>query len=69
MYVDPVDREYLGHEHIVVTMNHTYEIDWLMAWIIAERYKVIGVSIDWLMAWIIAERYNVIGVSIDWLMA
>ena len=25
-------------------------IDWLMAWIIAERYNVIGVSIDWLMA-------------------
>lgn len=42
MYVDPVDREYLGHEHIVVTMNHRYEIDWLMAWIIAERYNVIG---------------------------
>lgn len=38
----PKDREHIGKEHIVVTMNHTYEIDWLMAWILAERYNIIG---------------------------
>lgn len=42
LYMHPDEREHIATEHIVVTMNHTYEIDWLMAWIIAERYDLIG---------------------------
>lgn len=42
IYIDPKDRVFAGKEHILVLMNHTYEIDWLMLWILAERYSVLG---------------------------
>lgn len=42
VYMDPEERKFAGKEHILVIMNHTYEIDWLMAWILAERFKVLG---------------------------
>lgn len=43
--MDPEERKYLGHEHIMVIMNHKYEIDWLMAWILSERMRMLGVRL------------------------
>ncbi|OWF45925.1 1-acyl-sn-glycerol-3-phosphate acyltransferase delta-like isoform X2 [Mizuhopecten yessoensis] len=42
LYIDQKDRLFAGKEHILVLMNHTYEIDWLMLWILSERYGVLG---------------------------
>lgn len=36
------DLRYLGKEHTIVLMNHKYDIDWLMAWILAERLQMLG---------------------------
>ena len=44
LYVDPEDRKQLGHEHCVAMFNHTYEIDWLVGWMMAERHGMFGVS-------------------------
>jgi hypothetical protein len=38
------DYKYIGHEHVIALMNHKYDIDWLMAWILSERFKMLGVS-------------------------
>lgn len=36
------DLARLGQEHTIVVMNHKYDIDWLMAWILAERLQMLG---------------------------
>ena len=33
----------VGKEHTIVLMNHKYDIDWMMAWILAERLSMLGV--------------------------
>ena len=38
------DFKYIGKEHTIVIMNHKYDIDWLMAWILAERLNMLGAS-------------------------
>ena len=38
------DIALLGKEHVLVLMNHKYDIDWLMTWILAERFQMLGVS-------------------------
>ena len=43
---DPDILKYVGREHTVVTMNHKYDIDWLMAWILAERRSMLGVCLS-----------------------
>ncbi len=40
------DYDMIGKEHVITTMNHKYDIDWLMAWILAERMQMLGVSSD-----------------------
>lgn len=42
LYIDPEDQKYLGHEHCVCIVNHTFQIDWLMAWMMAERHGMLG---------------------------
>jgi len=34
----------IGKEHVITLMNHKYDIDWLMAWILAERLQMLGVT-------------------------
>lgn len=34
-----------GKEHALIIMNHTYEVDWLMGWIIADRSQTLGVKL------------------------
>lgn len=40
----PEDYGLIGKEHNITIMNHKYDIDWLMAWILAERLEMLGVS-------------------------
>ncbi|KAL4233763.1 1-acyl-sn-glycerol-3-phosphate acyltransferase gamma [Mactra antiquata] len=42
LYISPEDQKMLGKEHSVCMVNHTYEIDWLMAWMMAERHGMLG---------------------------
>ena len=44
-YVDDMDIEkYVGKEHTLVLMNHKFDIEWLMAWILGERRSMVGVG-------------------------
>ncbi|KAA0190417.1 hypothetical protein HAZT_HAZT008713 [Hyalella azteca] len=42
VYTDPEDRKLWGREHSLIIMNHTYEVDWLMGWMVADRCGVLG---------------------------
>ena len=42
--------KYTGKEHVIVLMNHKYDIDWLMSWILAERLQMLGVSIIYIIS-------------------
>lgn len=33
-----------GKEHALIIMNHTFEVDWLMGWIVADRSQTLGVK-------------------------
>ncbi|XP_043213766.1 1-acyl-sn-glycerol-3-phosphate acyltransferase gamma-like isoform X1 [Amphibalanus amphitrite] len=41
-YVDPKDAQFFGKEHVLLVMNHTYEVDWLMGWLMADRCGTLG---------------------------
>jgi len=41
---DGEDVSKIGKEHAIIIMNHKYDIDWLMGWIMAERHGVLGSS-------------------------
>lgn len=44
-YIDKDDyKKYYGKEHGYCIMNHTYEIDWLIGWMLADRVHLLGVS-------------------------
>ncbi|KAF2884202.1 hypothetical protein ILUMI_21984 [Ignelater luminosus] len=43
LYIDKDDYDkYWGKEHAYCVMNHTYEIDWLLGWMIADRIHLLG---------------------------
>ena len=43
LYIDKKDFEkYYGKEHGYLLMNHSYEIDWLIGWVVCERLGVLG---------------------------
>lgn len=45
LYIDKIDFEkYYGKEHGYLLMNHTYEIDWLIGWVVCDRLRILGVS-------------------------
>ncbi|CAI9718225.1 1-acyl-sn-glycerol-3-phosphate acyltransferase delta isoform X1 [Octopus vulgaris] len=44
LYIEPSDLQYIGKEHALVIMNHKYDIDWLMGWILTERFGMLGGS-------------------------
>lgn len=39
-------EKYWGKEHAYCIMNHTYEIDWLIGWMICDKIHLLGVSND-----------------------
>ena len=43
-FEDIRDLKYIGRENTLAVMNHKYDIDWLMAWNMSERYGLLGVS-------------------------
>lgn len=45
LYMNKEDfHKYWGKEHAYCVMNHTYEIDWLIGWMICDRIHMLGVS-------------------------
>jgi len=45
VYIDKEDLEqYYGKEHGFLVMNHRYEVDWLMGWVLCDRVNILGVS-------------------------
>lgn len=40
---DEFDK-YFGKEHAYCVMNHTYEVDWIMGWMVTERLRMLGVG-------------------------
>lgn len=39
---EEVRKKYLGKEHVLLMMNHTYDIDWLIGWMLCEKAGVLG---------------------------
>ena len=37
------DLKYFGKEHVLAIMNHKYDIDWLMSWMVCERLGMLAV--------------------------
>lgn len=44
VYTEDADFEKWGTEHAIIVMNHTYEVDWLMGWIVSDRAGVLGAA-------------------------
>lgn len=43
MYSDPDHiKEYFGKEPAMLLLNHTYEIDWLIGWVVCDRVQILG---------------------------
>lgn len=43
VWMDEEDyKKYAGKEHVLLIMNHTYEIDWLAGWMFADKVSVLG---------------------------
>lgn len=43
VYIDPEEEEkFFAKEHGLVLMNHSYEIDWLAAWLLTEKMGLLG---------------------------
>ncbi|PNF37469.1 1-acyl-sn-glycerol-3-phosphate acyltransferase gamma [Cryptotermes secundus] len=43
LYIDKEDLErYYGKEHGFLIMNHRYEVDWLMGWVLCDRVNILG---------------------------
>lgn len=43
VYVDDdIVEKYAGTEHVLLIMNHSYEIDWLMGWVYCDKIGVLG---------------------------
>lgn len=44
VFAEEDDFKKLGTEHALIIMNHTYEVDWLIGWIVADRSQTLGAS-------------------------
>lgn len=44
LYTDQATADMFGKEHVIIILNHNYEIDFLCGWTICERFGVLGVS-------------------------
>lgn len=45
LYIDKDDFDkYFGNEHGYLLMNHSYETDWLIGWLLCDRVRLLGVS-------------------------
>ncbi|XP_066517229.1 1-acyl-sn-glycerol-3-phosphate acyltransferase gamma [Hoplias malabaricus] len=44
LYTDQATVDMFGKEHVIIILNHNYEIDFLCGWTMCERYGVLGSS-------------------------
>uniref|UniRef100_A0A8C6TXN2 1-acylglycerol-3-phosphate O-acyltransferase 3 n=1 Tax=Neogobius melanostomus TaxID=47308 RepID=A0A8C6TXN2_9GOBI len=44
LYTDQATVDKFGKEHVIVILNHNFEIDFLCGWTMCERYGILGVS-------------------------
>lgn len=44
LYTDQATVDKFGKEHVIVILNHNFEIDFLCGWTMCERFGVLGVS-------------------------
>lgn len=44
LFTDQATMNHFGKEHVVVILNHNFEIDFLCGWTMCERFGVLGVS-------------------------
>lgn len=44
LYTDQATVDKFGKEHVIIILNHNYEIDFLCGWTMCERYGILGVS-------------------------
>lgn len=43
LFINPNDlSKNFGKEHAILLLNHTYEIDWVMGWLVCDRVGVLG---------------------------
>ena len=45
IFGDPDELRHLGKESSVALCNHRSDIDWLIGWLIADKYNVLGVRL------------------------
>lgn len=44
LYTDQATVDKFGKEHVIIILNHNFEIDFLCGWTMCERYGILGVS-------------------------
>ncbi|RNA42726.1 1-acyl-sn-glycerol-3-phosphate acyltransferase gamma-like [Brachionus plicatilis] len=44
IYIDKESFDKITHEHFICIMNHKYDIDWLIGWIVCQRLGILGGS-------------------------
>lgn len=44
IFMDSEDLKLAGKENGVILMNHTYEVDWLVLWMLLDKLKMLGTS-------------------------
>uniref|UniRef100_A0A1B8XX93 Phospholipid/glycerol acyltransferase domain-containing protein n=1 Tax=Xenopus tropicalis TaxID=8364 RepID=A0A1B8XX93_XENTR len=44
LFTDQETIDHFGKEHVIIILNHNYEIDFLCGWTMCERYGVLGSS-------------------------
>lgn len=42
IYISEEDLKHCGKEHVLLLMNHCYEIDWLVGWMFCDKVGVLG---------------------------
>lgn len=44
IYLDKESYEKINQEHFICIMNHKYDIDWMIGWIVCQRLGILGVN-------------------------
>lgn len=42
VYISDEDLKHCGNEHVLLLMNHCYEVDWLVGWMFCDKVNVLG---------------------------
>lgn len=42
VFTDPETMKKIGTEDSILIVNHTYDIDWMLGWVLAERLSILG---------------------------